>query len=315
MEFKFKNIFSEWYIYIILILFWIISCAISPYFRTFSTFSNILESTVPIALIGLGQTIVVLTRGFDLTVGITASLATAIASETMGINMGFAILLVLGISVIIGLINGIGVSKFNLEPFIMTLGMMFFLQGITYLIRPSSGGYIPKNFIQFLLFKIGEFPVTAVIILILTVLIGIIFLQKRKSGRYFYAVGGDPEAAKMCGINVQKVKIWAYLISGFCAGLGGLYIAARIGSGNPTAGAPYLFDSFTVVFMGGTLVTGGVGGYKGTLASALIIASLGNILQFMGVTIWYHFIIKGILLAGVVGLQLYIVRRRKALNG
>jgi ribose transport system permease protein len=90
-----------------------------------------------------------------------------------------------------------------------------------------------------------------------------------------------------------------------------LFVAARIGSGNAEAGAPYLFDSFTVVFMGGTLVTGGVGGYAGTLGAALIISSIGRILQFLNIIIWYQFIVKGALLASVAGLQLYFVGRRR----
>jgi ribose/xylose/arabinose/galactoside ABC-type transport system permease subunit len=90
-----------------------------------------------------------------------------------------------------------------------------------------------------------------------------------------------------------------------------LFIAARIGSGNAEAGAPYLFDSFTTVFMGGTLVTGGVGGYGGTLGAALIISCLGRILQFLGINIWNQFIVKGALLASVAGLQLYFTQKDK----
>mgnify|MGYP000061761724 CR=1 FL=1 len=310
MKSNVKDFFSEWYIYIILIVFWVTSCSISPYFRTISNFSNIFESAVPIALIGLGQTIVILSGGFDLSVGVTASLATAIASETMGLSITLGILLVLGVSFVVGLINGFGVSKFNIESFIMTLGMMFLLKGIAFLLRPTPGGYIPESFQKALLYKISGFSIVAVLILILVAVIGITVLQRRKFGREIYAVGGDPNAAKMAGINVDKTKIKAFIISAICAGLGGLFIAARIGSGNSNAGDPYLFDSFTVVFMGGTLVTGGIGGYKGTFGSTLIIASLSSILQFMGITIWYHFIIKGLLLAGVVGIQLYIIRRR-----
>lgn len=112
----------------------------------------------------------------------------------------------------------------------------------------------------------------------------------------------------MSGINIDRTKIKVFIVSGIASAVAGLFVAARIGSGNAEAGAPYLFDSFTTVFMGGTLVTGGVGGYSGTLAAALIISSIGRILQFLGITIWYHFIVKGVLLASVAGIQLYIVR-------
>jgi ribose transport system permease protein len=304
----FKGILLNQYIYIVLIVFWIGASIASPYFRTMSTFSNIIESTVPIALIGLAQTFVVLSRGFDLSVGAVASMATAVASVTMEQGIIPTIMLVLIIALIIGVMNGLGITKLNINPFIMTLCMMFFLTGINMLIRPSPGGYIPDIYKKVLLFHIGDFPLVPFAILLLTAVVGIIVLQKRKFGREVYAIGGDPAGARMSGINIDRTKIKVFIVSGIASAVAGLFVAARIGSGNAEAGAPYLFDSFTTVFMGGTLVTGGVGGYSGTLAAALIISSIGRILQFLGITIWYHFIVKGVLLASVAGIQLYIVR-------
>ncbi|MBA7669235.1 Inner membrane ABC transporter permease protein YjfF [subsurface metagenome] len=306
---RLKNIIVDRYIYIVLVVLWIAASAASPFFRTVSTFSNILVSAVPIALIGLAQTFVVLSRGFDLSVGAVASMATAVASVTMKQGILLSIVLVLIISFIIGMINGLGVTKLNIDPFIMTLSMMFFLTGVNFLIRPSPGGYIPDNFKNVLLFHVGDFPIVAFLILLITAAIGILVLQKRKFGREVYAVGGDPQSARMSGVNIDRTRIKVFIVSAVASALAGLYISARIGSGNAEAGAPYLFDSFITVFMGGTLVTGGVGGYSGTLAAALIIASIGRVLQFLGITIWYHFIIKGFLLASVAGLQLYIVRK------
>jgi ribose transport system permease protein len=211
----------------------------------------------------------------------------------------------------VGLINGLGITKLNINPFIMTLSMMFLLTGVNLLIRPSPGGYIPESYKHFLLYQLGEFPLVSFIILLLTAFVGIVVLQRRKFGRQVYAVGGDSASARMSGVDVDLTRIKVYVVSALASALAGLFIAARIGSGNAQAGAPYLFDSFTTVFMGGTLVTGGVGGYSGTLAASLIIASIGRILQFLGITIWYHFIVKGVLLASVAGIQLYIVQRGK----
>jgi ribose transport system permease protein len=304
----FKKILLNQYIYIVLIVFWMGASVASPYFRTMSTFSNIIESTVPIALIGLAQTFVVLSRGFDLSVGAVASMATAVASVTMDQGIIPSIILVLIIALIIGGMNGLGITKLNINPFIMTLCMMFFLTGVNLLIRPSPGGYIPNIYKKVLLFHTGDFPLVPFAILLLTAVVGIVVLQKRKFGREVYALGGDPASARMSGINIDRTKIKVFIVSSIASAIAGLFVAARIGSGNAEAGAPYLFDSFTTVFMGGTLVTGGVGGYSGTLAAALIISSIGRILQFLGITIWYHFIVKGVLLASVAGVQLYIVR-------
>jgi ribose transport system permease protein len=306
---KLRSVATRQYIFIILIVFWAAASAASPYFRTMSTFSNIMSSAVPIALIGLAQTFVVLSRGFDLSVGAVASMATAVASVAMRQGILPSILLVLVIAVVIGAVNGFGVTKLHIDPFIMTLCMMFFLTGVNLLIRPSPGGYIPESYKRFLLHHTGEFPLTAFLILLITAAVGIVVLKKRRFGREIYAVGGDPISARMSGINTDRTRIKVYIVSAVASALGGLFIAARIGSGNAEAGAPYLFDSFTTVFMGGTLVTGGVGGYSGTLGAALIISSIGRILQFLGITIWYHFIVKGVLLASVAGIQLYFVAR------
>lgn len=308
---RLKRILLDWHIYLVLVVFWIVSCFASPFFRTIDTFSTILLSAVPIALVGLGQTFVVLSCGFDLSVGAVASLATAIASVTMRWGIGPSIGLVILVSLLIGAMNGLGVSKLNIDSFIMTLGMMFFLTGVNFLIRPSPGGFIPGTFKRVVLYQVADFPVVPFLILLLAAIVGILVLERRKFGREIYAVGGDPQSAKMSGVNVDRTRIKVFAVSALSAAMAGLFISARIGSGNAEVGAPYLFDSFTAVFMGGTLVTGGVGGYRGTIASALIIASIGQILQFLGITIWYHFIVKGLLLAGVAGTQLLIVTGRR----
>lgn len=308
---RLKRILFGWHIYLVLVVFWIVSCFASPFFRTIDTFSTILLSAVPIALVGLGQTFVVLSCGFDLSVGAVASLATAIASVTMRWGIGPSIGLVILVSLLIGAMNGLGVSKLNIDSFIMTLGMMFFLTGVNFLIRPSPGGFIPGTFKRVVLYQVADFPVVPFLILLLAAIVGILVLERRKFGREIYAVGGDPQSAKMSGVNVDRTRIKVFAVSALSAAMAGLFISARIGSGNAEVGAPYLFDSFTAVFMGGTLVTGGVGGYRGTIASALIIASIGQILQFLGITIWYHFIVKGLLLAGVAGTQLLIVTGRR----
>jgi ribose transport system permease protein len=309
---RIKDELLSHYIYIILILFWIISSAASPFFRTMDTFANIFVVAVPLALIGMGQTLVVLSRGFDLSVGAVASMATAVASVTMVYGVIPSIILVLMIAAIIGAINGLGITKLKIDPFIMTLCMMFFLTGVNFIIRPSSGGFIPDGYKDFLLYTVNSFPIIAVLILVIVATVGYIVLKRRGFGRSIYAVGGESNFAKMAGIDVDLIRIETYIASSIASALGGLFLAARIGSGNAAAGSPYLFDSFIVVFMGGTLVTGGVGGYAGTLGAALLISSIGQILQFLGVNIWWQYIIKGALLVSVAGIQLLTKKQRSS---
>ena len=308
---KLKKVFGDWFIWIFLFMFWGISSALSPFFRTLATFATIFLTAVPIALVALGQTYVILTGEFDLSVGAVMSLATAIASETMQLNWPVAVLLTLLVALLIGFLNGFALIKLRVGSFIITLAMMFVINGIALIIRPSPGGFIAKEFEDLMLYSIGGFPVTAFLILVVAGILGEFTLQRRVLGREIYATGGNPEAAKAMGINVNKVKVIVFIISSLCAGLAGLFVAARIRSGNAIVGAPYLFDSFTAVFMGGTLVTGGIGNYRNSLAAALLIASIGRILQFLEISIWYQFMIKGLLLLSVAGAQLISIKRRR----
>ncbi|MGM0366220.1 MAG: ABC transporter permease [Actinomycetota bacterium] len=309
-----KNISKKHYIYIVLLVFWIISMSISPFFRTTSTFSSIFITAVPIVLIGLAQNIVVIGRGFDLSVGSVASLSTCIASVLMQHNILLAIIVILVASATIGFINGTGVAKFKINPFIMTLGMMFIINGVCLIIRPSPGGYIPDSIKKILLFEAGGFAVGPLLIIIIAGLFGNYLLKKRSLGRLIYAVGSDPNSARMSGVNLDRIRIFIFMLSSIFAGIAGIFIASRISSGNANAGASYLFDSFIVVFMGGTLVTGGVGDFTNTIAASIIIASLINIIQFINISSWYHYIVKGVILVIVSAIQIYFLNKRRKLN-
>jgi ribose transport system permease protein len=309
MKARALRLLSNWFLWIFLLIFWAICSILSPFFRTLSNFSAIFLSATPIALVALGQTYVVLTGEFDLSVGAIASLATAVASVTMEFNLVLAIVTVLVAAMAIGLVNGFSVTKFRLPSFIATLAMMFVITGIALVIRPSPGGYISEAFQKIMLLDLQGFPITAFLILVFLGVFGELLLQGTSFGRHIYATGGKTQAANLMGINTDRIKTIVFMISAVSAAVGGLFVAARYGSGNAVAGAPYLFDSFTAVFMGGTLVTGGIGNYKNTLAAALVISSLTTILQFMQVNIWYQYVIKGLLLLSVAGNQLLIARR------
>lgn len=306
----FRGLLRNWFLWMFLLLFWILCSMLSPFFGTLSNFSTIIITATPIALVALGQTYVVLTGEFDLSVGAIASLATAIASVTMEFDLVLAIATVVFVAIVIGLVNGFSIIKLRLPSFIVTLSMMFVVTGIALIIRPSPGGYISEAFKKIMLFDLQGFPITTFFVLVFVGIFGELILQGTSFGRHIYATGGSVHAANLMGVNTNKIKIIVFMISAVCAAIGGLFVAARYSSGNAVAGAPYLFDSFTAVFMGGTLVTGGIGNYKNTLAAALLTSSLIAILQFIQVNIWYQYVIKGLLLLGVAGSQLLIIKER-----
>jgi ribose/xylose/arabinose/galactoside ABC-type transport system permease subunit len=308
------KLLKKYYIYLVLLIFWFISMFISPFFRNTSTFSSIFITAVPIVLIGFAQNIVVIGRGFDLSVGSVAGLATCIASVLLGYNQLLAILVIITVCALIGVINGIGVTKFKIDPFIMTLATMFIINGISLIIRPSPGGFIPDSLKKVLLFESGGFALGPLLIIIITGLLGNFLLKKRSLGRMIYAIGSNPDSARMSGVNVDRIRIYIFMLSSILAGVAGIFIASRISSGNANAGASYLFDSFIVVFMGGTLVTGGVGDFTCTIAASLIIASLPSIIHFVDISSWYQYIIKGVILIIVSGMQIFFYNKRRKLN-
>ncbi|MEA4970072.1 MAG: ABC transporter permease [Candidatus Pelethousia sp.] len=299
------------YTYAILALFWAVAALSSQYFRTTNTFSAIFVAAVPIVIISFSQNAVVLNGGFDLSIGAIASLSTVICSYLMEISDLAAIAAVMAMGLVVGLLNGIGITKLKIEPFIMTLGMMYILGGIAQILRPTPGGYISPGLTRFLLSSNQPFALVPLLLIIVCCISGVLFFKKTAFGRRIYAIGGNEKAARMSGVNVERTRICVYMLSGVVAAIAGVYLACKNTSGNADAGSRYLFDTFTVVFMGGTLVSGGVGGFSGTVATSLIISSLVYVLQFMNVSSWYQYIIKGLLLLLVSGLQFITLAKRR----
>ena len=308
---KTKKIVGEWYIYILMIAIWIVASLITPYFRQMSIFMTIIVFSVPLALVALGQTLVILSGRFDLSVGSILGLSTVIASEIMKHNLFIGILLPLLLGVVIGFINGISVSKFRIDSFIMTFGMMAVCQGVGLLIRDYPGGFIPKGYVNFLLKESWHIALTPLLILIVVLLVGEFVLKRTNFGRSVYAVGNNDVIAYRSGINVTFIRTAVFTISGFTAAMAGLFLSAVMASGDATVGALYPLDSITAVVMGGTILAGGRGDYKGTIGAVLILTSLARIFNLAGVNIWYTYVAKGLLLLTIVAIRMFGVKEEK----
>lgn len=302
---KIGKIIRDWYIYMLIILIWAISMLAIPYFRQMSTFMTIIVFSVPLAIVALGQNFVILVGRFDLSVGSILGLSTVIASVLMKDNLILGIILPIILGTVIGLINGIGVTKFRIDSFIMTFGMMAVCQGLGLLIRDYPGGYISPKFIGFVLKEIGPLALTPLLILIIVLIIGEFILKRTNFGRNVYAVGNNDMIAYISGINVTLIRTVAFAISGFTASIAGLFLSAIMASGDATVGVLYPLDSITVVVMGGTLLTGGRGDYKGTMGAVLILTSLARIFNLIGINIWYTYVVKGLLLLIIVTIRMF----------
>jgi len=308
---KTKKIIGEWYIYILMIVIWVIAGLVIPHFRQMSTFMTIIVFSVPLAIVALGQNLVILTGRFDLSVGAILGLSSVIASVVMKNNLLLGILLPILLGTVIGFINGIGVSKFRIDSFIMTFGMMAVCQGIGLLVRDYPGGYIPPGYINFLLKETGHIALTPLLILIVVLLVGEFILKRTNFGRGVYAVGNNDVIAYISGINVTLIRTAVFTISGLTAAIAGLFLNAVMASGDATVGSLYPLDSITVVVMGGTILAGGRGDYKGTIGAVLILTSLARIFNLAGINIWNTYVVKGLLLLIIVAIRMVGVKEER----
>lgn len=283
-----------------LIILMIFVSILNPAFLQSNNLLNLMRQLIINGFIALGMTFVILTGGIDLSVGSTLALTSAIFAGLLqnGMNTGLAILIALVLGLVLGLLNGILITKGKLAPFIVTLATMTIFRGLTLVYtdgRPIAG---PRDNFAFKFLGKGQFlgiPFQ-VILFILAFLVLWMILNKTVLGRKIYAVGGNEKASFISGINIDKVKIWVYVISSLMAVLSGLVLTSRLNSAQPTAGAAYEMDAIAAVVLGGTSMTGGSGSLTGTLIGILILGVLNNGLNLLGVSSFYQQIVKGIVI-------------------
>ena len=270
---------------------------------------NVVRQTSVIALLGIGLTIVIISTGIDLSVGsvlaLSAVVSTSLAQEPDATNLMYpgldvpvivAVLAGLGIGALCGFINGSLIAVFRIAPFIATLGMFTAARGAALIY--SDGRPISKLDPSFNWIGQGAIlgiPVP-IFLLIVVAVAAHIMLTRTRFGRYVYAIGGNEQAARVSGIAISRVKIGIYTISGLLAGLGGLILAGRIGSGNPTLGTGIELDAITAAVIGGASFAGGIGTVWGAVVGALIIGSLNTGLDIMNVSPFAQQVVKGVII-------------------
>lgn len=285
-------------VYTILVGIIIIGTLINPLLIKGRNIGNILEQATALGFVSIGQTVVILTGGIDLSVGAIISLTDCILSVIMHDNIFsliVSLVLVMVMGAFIGAVNGMGITKLKIPPFVMTLGMMSVINGVALKFRPIPGGEIPFHFATFLTSRFYIIPLGTLIWAIL-LWVNILLLTRTRFGRNIYAVGGNEQTAELSGISTSKIKIGAYVISGFFASLAGIYVAARMGTGDPTVGSQFSLDSITAVVLGGISLFGGRGSLVGTIAAVFILSILSNILNLAGVMSFYQYVLKGAIL-------------------
>ncbi len=285
---------------------------------TFLTGSNIVNISRQVSYYGIasiGMTFVILIAGIDLSIGSIITFVNVICAFLMvnaGMNMWIAVIISLLLATAIGALNGSMVATIGIPALIATFASQTIFEGISYLIsggRPISG--FTSSFGLFGRWAVGPVPVCA-LIMIACFALGSFILNKSYFGRYFYAIGGNEEAAELSGIRVNRVKYLIYALSGFFAGLAGIVLLSRSGSAQSTVGKGLEFDVITCVVLGGVSVNGGVGKMSGVVAGVLIIGSLTNGMILMDVSEYTQMVVKGLVLAIAVGIDCMSKKNRAA---
>lgn len=268
------------------------------------------------AILGIGMTFVILTGGIDLSVGSIVGLTGMIAggliheglllpyfSVSVFFNIWIVMFIALVVGVLLGAINGLLITKFNVPPFIATLGVMYMARGAA-LLR-SNGRTFPNlvghetlgnqgfELLGQSTFLYLPYPIWIMIVL---ALVAVFISKKTPFGRNVYAVGGNEQAAHLSGIRVNRVKLVTYMLSGFCAAIVGLIITSQLVAAHPATGEAFEMNAIAVVVLGGTSLAGGRGTIGGTLIGAFVIGVLNNGLVLMGVTQFWQTVIKGLVI-------------------
>lgn len=306
-SFNRKDLMQKFGIVLILVLMVIGFTIVKPVFIRSANIINIFRQVSVIGTLAFGVTLIIITGGIDLSSGSVVALVGVIAATVAA--PGNSVLLAVAVGLIVGaacgLFNGTVLAVTGIPPFIVTLGMMTAARGAALLFtdgRPVSD--ISDGFLWLGTGNIGFLPVPVLIFLLMGLMTHII-LRKSKFGKTIYAFGGNEQAAKVCGINTNRVLIIVYTYAGIMSAVGGIILTARVSSGNPTAGLSYELDAIASAVIGGTSLNGGVGFISGTIIGALIIGVLNNGLTLVGVSPYWQQIVKAIIIVGAVVLDSY----------
>lgn len=301
-----SKFYKKYGLFILLAVLTVIFSILNRQFLTIDNLMNILRQISMFGIVVVGYTMVMVSGGCDMSVGGQAALCGMFAATlnvSLGLPTGVVLLLTLLLGALFGFVNGLLMVTFNIMPIVVTLATMLFFQGAAYII---SGGVAIFGLSDSMKWigqgSVGPIPVP-IILLIVTGIFGYITLHKTYFGRQLYAMGGNPEAARLSGISIKKNRLAVFTITGILAALSGIIIAARTGSAQPSAGTTYPFDCMTAVVLGGVSFAGGSGSILGAMMGVIIIGVLTNGMQLNGMDSNMISCVKGIVLLIAIGID------------
>lgn len=285
----------------------------SPYFLSIRNFMNILSSVSVVGIIATGMTMVIITKGIDLSVGSIIALTgcvSALLIVNYHVSWPLAFIITLLIGFFVGGFNGLLITKFNVVPFIATLGSLNIIKGIAFIITNGQAIYVPNPVISFLgTGKLGNLiPVPAIIMLSLFIIFWIVS-KFTVFGRNVFAAGGNSTASRLAGINVKRLTMTLYILTGVLSAIAGLVMTGLTSTAMPSAGDGYNLDVITAVYLGGNSATGGEGSVWRTFMGILIIGILNNGMALLSVQSYWQTFVKGCLL--IIAVIFDMIRRRQ----
>ncbi|MBB4122636.1 ABC transporter permease [Martelella radicis] len=276
----------------------------NDYFLSQRNLMNVGRQGSVVAIVALGQALVIIARGIDLSVGSVIGLSAvcaAITLQTTDSNI-LALAAGLGAGLFAGGLNGLMVTRFRINPFIATLGMLSIARGVALLM---TGG-IPVTFMGWAEVlgagRVFDIPVSVILMIGLAIIVHLI-ATRTVTGREIYAVGDNPKAARLAGINTSRIRMVVFAFCGLLAGLGGIILAGNLASADPNLGMGYELDVIAAVILGGTALSGGRGSIIGVFIGAMLMALLNNAFVLLGISAYWQVVTKGLIIILAVGVD------------
>ncbi len=303
------SVLGEWGVALLCGAYLLALAPLVPGFVSAGNLGDVLSNAVPLLAVALGQTIVLLTGGIDLSVTAVVALASVagarVMTESGGLLPGSAaagVLAMLGVGVAVGLANGLAVARLRMPPFLATLAVMTFASGLAIWSTQSQGiAGLPASF-RALGGRLGPLPVSLLVVLPLALAAHLV-LSRTVLGRWIYAVGGNVRASRVCGVPVERVILLAYAACGACAGLAAVLYTARLETGSPVLGQRIFLDVIGGAVIGGTSLFGGRGTVRGTAFGVLLITLVDNSLNLLGLSSFAVLMVKGGVILGAAVLD------------
>ena len=287
----------------------LVGIAVSGRFGTFRNFMNVLEQAAALGFVSLGQTLVVLVGGIDISIGAVVTASSVLLAGTVENNPGLMVPMlfaVLAAGAAFGALNGIITIRTGVHPLVVTLGTATVLNGLVLLYTLLPAGGVPFWFEEFAYGRVLGIPIAGIVMLLCFAATGFL-LRFTELGRALYAIGSNPEAARLSGLASARVTVFAYAACGFFAALAGAYFVSRTGTGDPRVGDPMTLASITPVVVGGTILGGGRGGVLGTLLGVILISLLNNVLNYMSVSTFLQWVLQGTII--ILAVSIYVARK------